>query len=108
MLEVFLETVLDFVIPICEMIAIVVVLIAVGTSFFYFIRNLFTPDEHDVRINLMSGLSLGLEFAMAAEILKTIEKRELEDLILLGVIVVMRVIFALTLHFELKGHGEHK
>ena len=106
MLETVLEHILDFVIPVCELIAVVVILIAVGSSFFYYIRNLFTPDEHDVKINLMSGLSLGLEFAMAAEIMKTIEKRELEDLILLGAIIVMRVVLAMTLHFELKGHGQ--
>lgn len=104
MLEGFIEMALDWIIPVCEIIAIIVILIAVGKAFFYYIRNMFTPDEKDVKINLISGLSLGLEFAMAAEILKTIEKRDLQDLILLGAVIVMRVVLALTIHFEMKGH----
>ncbi len=99
-----LYQVLDWIVPICEIMAVVVILISVGTAFFFYIRNMFTPDERDVKINLMSGLSLGLEFAMAAEILKTIEHHNLEDLLLLGGVIVMRVILALTIHFELKDH----
>ena len=103
-IEHFLLEALEWIVPICEIIAVIVILVAVGTAFFYYIRNIFTPDEKDVKINLMNGLSVGLEFAMAAEILKTLEKHELMDLVLLGAVIVMRVILAFTIHYELKDH----
>ncbi len=104
MLSACLERMLDWVVPICEFIAVIVILISVGTAFFYYIRNLFTPSDRDVKIDLMSGMNLGLEFAMAAEILKTLEKHDLENLLLLGGVILMRVILALVIHFELKDH----
>ena len=105
MLSTFLEFLLEWIVPICELIAIIVIVISVGTAFFYYIRNLFTPNSRDVKINLMSGLNLGLEFEMAAEILKTLEKHDLENLLLLGGVILMRVILALVIHFELKDHS---
>ena len=103
MLSRFLEIALEWVVPICELIAVIVILIAVGIAFFYYIRNLFTPEERDVKIDLMSGMSLGIEFAMAAEILKTLEKHDLETLLVLGGVILIRVILALMIQYELKG-----
>ena len=61
MLGSFLEAILEWVVPICELIAAIVILISVGIAFFHYVRNLFTPAEQDVKINLMSGMSLGIE-----------------------------------------------
>ena len=108
MLGAFLEIILEWVVPICEIIAIIVILISVGIAFFNYIRNLFTPDERDVKIDLMSGMSLGIEFAMAAEILKTLEKQDLETLLLVGGVILIRVVLALMIHFELKDHKNIK
>ena len=108
MLGTFLAAALEWVVPICEIIAIIVILISVGSAFFYYIRNLFTPDERDVKIDLMSGMSLGLEFAMAAEILKTLEYHNLESILLLGGVILIRVFLALVIHYEIKDHGKQQ
>ena len=108
MLNSFLEVALEWVVPICEMMAIVVILISVGIAFFRYIHNLFTPDDRDIKIDLMSGMSLGIEFAMAAEILKTLEKHDTETLLLLGGVILIRVILALMIHFELKSHDAQR
>ena len=105
MLGTFLEHVLEWVVPICEIIAMIVILVSVGIAFFHYVRNLFTPASRDVKIDLMSGLSLGIEFEMAAEILKTLQKQDLETLLLLGGVILIRVVLALMIHFELKGHS---
>lgn len=52
MLSSILEVLLEWIVPICELIAVIVIVISVGTAFFYYIRNLFTPSERDVKINL--------------------------------------------------------
>ncbi len=108
MLETFLESILAWVVPICEIIAIIVILIAVSIAFFFYVRNLFTPASRDIKIDLMSGMSLGIEFAMAAEILKTLQKQDLEQLLLLGGVILIRVVLALMIHFELRGHSPKK
>lgn len=108
MLESFLEIALEWVVPLCEMIAIIVILISVVIAFFHFIRNLFTPNGRDVKIDLMGGMSLGIEFAMAAEILKTLKKHDTDTLLLLGGVILIRVILALMIHFELKGHDTRR
>ena len=108
MLEHILNVLLEYAIPACEIIAVLVILFSVVKATVFAIHNIFTPDEKDVKINLLSGLSLGLEFAMAAEIMKTIVLHELNDLLVLGIVIVMRILFALVLHFEIKGHGGHK
>ena len=108
MLETILESILSWVVPLCEIIAIIVILISVGIAFFHYIRNLFTPASRDIKIDLMSGMSLGIEFAMAAEILKTLQKQDLEQLLLLGGVILIRVVLALMIHFELRGHSSRK
>ncbi len=105
MLGKFLETALEWVVPICEIIAIIVIVLSVLTAFFYFIRNKFTPANRDVKIDLMSGMSLGIEFAMAAEILKTLETHDLDQLLLLGGVILIRVVLALMIHFEMRDHN---
>ena len=47
-------------------------------------------------------------YEMAAEILKTLEKHDLENLLLLGGVILMRVILALVIRFELKDHNQQK
>lgn len=106
MLSTLLEQLLDLIIPICAFISVSVIVISVVSAFYFYIRNLFTPTDRDIKIDLMSGMSLGLEFTMATEILKTMEKHDLENLLLLGGVILMRVVLALVIRFELKNHSD--
>ena len=105
MLDQILETILEYAVPLCELIAVIVILFAVVKSVVIAVHNIFTPEEKDVKIKLLSGMSLGLEFAMAGEILKTLKMHDLHDLLVLGIVVVMRIIFAFVLHFSIKDHN---
>ena len=42
--------------------------------------------------------------AMAAEILKTVLVRDLNELIVLGAVVLLRALLSLLIHFEMKEH----
>jgi uncharacterized membrane protein len=67
----------------------------------------FKPDEkkavplHQVRLTVGSYLLLGLEFLIAADIIRTIVKPTLEELAILGGIVVIRTIISYFLGKEL-------
>ena len=56
----------------------------------------------DIQFNLAVGLATGLEFKMAAEILKTVIIQSLDELLVLGVVVLLRALMSLLIRFELK------
>ena len=68
--------------------------------------NAFRHREHPVQYNLASGMATALAFKMAAEILKTVLVHDLQNLLLLGAIVLLRAIMSFLLHFELKHSKE--
>ena len=102
MLTHIVELVLEYLIPICELMGIFIVAISILTAFATYIRNLFTGDEHDIKFQLASGLALSLEFKMAAEILKTVLIHNLTELTVLGAVIGLRALMSILIHFEMK------
>ena len=84
MLEQLVEVVLEFLIPLCEMMGILVIAVSTCTAFWQYFRGLLTRTPGDVKSQLASGLALSLEFKMAAEILKTVLVRDMTELMVLG------------------------
>jgi len=102
MIEKIIEGMLEVLIPVCEGIGIVVAAVSAVTAFYHYLRGLFGRDENDVKFQLASGLALSLEFKMAAEILKTVIIRGLQELLILGAVIVLRGLLTLLIHFEMK------
>ncbi len=95
------------------MIAIVIIVWGVILGLFEFLKNEFyrfrSKDTkiitlHKIRHTVGSYLLLGLEFLIAADIIRTIVKPTLEELAILGGIVVIRTIISYFLGKEL-GNG---
>ena len=61
----------------------------------------------DIQSNLAKGLATGLEFKLAAEILKTVLVHSMEELYILGAVILLRALMSVLIHFEMKGakHG---
>lgn len=102
MLEHLVERCLEGLIPLCELIGIFVVAVTVGRAFCRYLRSLFTPAPVDVKMRLAAGLGLSLEFKMAAEILKTVLVRDLSELLVLGIVIVLRALLSVLIRFEMK------
>ena len=81
----------------CDSIGILVLLTTVIKSAI----NYFRRDRH-VKIMLARGLALALEFKLAAEVLRTITVREINELIILGSIILLRGAITLLIHWEIK------
>ena len=45
---------------------------------------------------------MGLEFKMAAEILKTVLVQSMEELYMLGAVILLRALLSLLIHYEIK------
>ncbi len=58
------------------------------------------PNPVTIRLALAQSLKLALEFYLAAEILKTVALRNLEDLSITGLIVGLRIIMTILIHWE--------
>lgn len=108
MLEHIVTFVLEILIPLCELMGIAIVAVSAVSSFVKYACSLVTKRSCDVKFQLASGLALSLEFKMAAEILKTVLIRDLNELLVLGVVIVLRALLSLLIHFEMKHAGEGK
>ena len=97
-----MEIVLPYVISILEIMGIFVVTWSVIKEFWEYIQNTFMHKKLDIQFNLAVGLATGLEFKMAAEILKTVIVQSLEELIVLGAVILIRALLSVLIHFEIK------
>ena len=105
MLDTVVDIILEYLIPICELMGIAVVAVSTVTAFVKYIRSLVLHGQEDIKFQLASGLALSLEFKMAAEILKTVLVRDLTELIVLGAVIALRALLSVLIHFEMKqGH----
>lgn len=65
-------------------------------------------DRRNLRHLLGYYLLLGLEFLIAADIIDTLMKPSVQDLIVLGTIIVIRTVISYSLNAELKSEQQHK
>lgn len=106
MLERLIETILPVIISLLELMGIFVVAWSALSAFWQYLQNTFRHQGYSYQFYLANGLASGLEFKMAAEILKTVLVREMSELLILGAVILLRALLSLLIHFELKS-GEH-
>ncbi len=103
-----IENFVPEIISILEIIGILVIIIGATKSFIYYLISLVNPEKNfRLKSELGSALSLGLEFKMGAEILKTVIIRDINEIWILGAIILLRALLTLILHFEMKSELEH-
>lgn len=98
-----IELILPYVISVLEVVGIFVVTWAAIKGFWQYIQSAFTKKKPDLQANLARGLATGLEFKMAAEILKTVIIQNMEELYMLGAVILLRALLSVMIHFELKN-----
>lgn len=82
------------------------VIIVAGTSMF---RQALAYHFHfgghrlmGVRLSLARALALGLEFKLGGEILRTVVVRTIDEVLILGAIVILRGFLNLLIHWEIQ------
>jgi uncharacterized membrane protein len=103
MAEHIIETILPPIIACIELVGIFVVTVAAVKAFYSYLKGQITHKEMDVKFELANGLATGLEFKMAAEILKTVLVRDLNELLILGAIILLRALLSFMIHIEMKN-----
>lgn len=109
--HIVIEHTLPYIISFLEIIAIFIVVFSALNAFVQYVKSAFVKNKPDVKSGLANGLAFGLEFAMSAEILKTILVQSWDDILMLGAIIVLRISLSLLIHFEshaLKGEAHNQ
>ena len=103
----FYQEILHFIaeitIPTLELVGIFVVIIGSVKAIIQIFSNLKKERHINVMVNLGRALALSLEFKMGAEIVKTVIIRDLRELGILAIVIALRAVIALLIHWEIKN-----
>lgn len=105
-MENMIELVLPTIIHVLESMGIIIVFIGSIKSFLLYFISLCTKKEYPVKRDLAFALALGLEYKMGAEILKTVLIRDMQEIRILGAIIILRALLSFLIHFEMNGEHE--
>ncbi len=103
-----IELILPYMISFLEIIGIFIVFWSGLNGFWKYFLTTFMKKQFDVQTNLARGLALGLEFKMAAEILRTVLVQSMDELYMLGAVILIRALLSLLIHWEIKPHEKKK
>jgi uncharacterized membrane protein len=104
-----IEHALDFIVLALEIAGIGAIVIGAVVSLGIYLRGWLGKVPHDecfkaLRANLGRSILLGLEFLVAADIIKTVAfELTLENVLLLGGIVLIRTFLSFALQVEIEG-----
>lgn len=101
------ENVLHFIAEITvhtmELIGILIIAVGAVKSIIHIISNFKSHHKTNIIIDLGKTLALALEFKMGAEIVKTVIVRNLTELATLAIVIALRAILSLLIHWEIKN-----
>lgn len=88
----------DYAILLFEYIGVVILIISgIRGIVNYLTRNPLT------RLNLAKGMSMGLEFKLGSEILRTVVIRDLSEIAIVAGIIAIRAALTFLIHWEIKN-----
>ena len=96
-MELLLRHVVDLAIILFEFVGVFVILIAGARGVWDYIKH-----NPQIRLNLATGMALGLEFKLGSEILRTVVVRELAEIATVAAIIALRAALTFLIHWEIK------
>ena len=86
-----------------ELIGILIIVAGSIRALYRLLVRMRTKQSINVMVELGRALALGLEFKMGAEIVHTVIIREIRDLLILGLVIALRAVLALLIHWEIRN-----
>lgn len=102
-IQTFLEAVIPYITGTLELIGVIIIVIGAIRALVNVVKSKFNFDDHIFGVRFAKAMSLSLEFKLAAEIIKTVVIRDLDEFMILAAVAALRVIITLVLHWELKS-----
>ncbi len=85
-----------------ELVGILIIIIGSCRALVRLVQCVFKHQPFHVVVDLGKALSLALELKMGAEIIKTVIIHNLEELAILGVVIVIRALLSFIIHWEIR------
>jgi len=85
-----------------EFIGVGIIVVGSIKSLIQLISGLIRHRAINIVIELGKTLALALEFKMGAEIIKTVIVHDLNELAVLGIVILIRALLAFLIHWEMK------
>lgn len=108
MLEIFIKTIIPILVNILELMGILVICVGSIKAFYHYINSLIKKTNYPLKWEYANSMATALEFKLAAEILKTVIIRNMNELIILGSITLLRGFLTLIIHWEMKSEKPEK
>lgn len=104
--EGFVQELIEFIVILIDLISVFIIAVSVLIAFIYFVKyfkkilDFKDPETHTIRIRLGKMLLIGLDVLIAADLLRTVVKQTLIELLGLAVIVGIRIVLTWILSKE--------
>ena len=85
-----------------ELVGILIIVVGSVKALLQICARVKKKKSLNVMISLGKSLSLALEFKMGAEIINTVIVRDLKELGVLAVVIIIRALLAVLIHWEMK------
>ena len=107
MFEEIMHNVVMILIHVIEIIGIFIVVTGVFRAFKDYLKSLGgNIGTFELRHDLGTAMVIGLEFKMAAEILRTVIVRTKDEIIMLGAIILLREVLFFFINKDIKEHNK--
>lgn len=99
---------IESIIKVIESLGIIIIVMGLTKALFIFVKTKFNYRDEELIVEIASALSLSLEFILAGEILHTLLVKDINQLLQLGILLILRIIITFVLHWELESIEKHK
>lgn len=106
-LEHLFSVIVPYIIHLLEAMGVFVIVFAALKAFLLYAKRLFNFDDDNIKLEMAKALALGLEFKLGGEILRTLMVRTLDEMLVLGSVIVLRVILTFVIHWEIASDTKH-
>ena len=97
-IEAIFQLIVQYGVLLLECAGVAVLLIAAVKSIIGYAKR-----KPHIRLSLAQGISLALEFKLGGEVLRTVLVRELSELMVLGLVILLRGALTFIIHWEIKN-----
>ena len=100
-IEAYFVLIIKWAILLCEIIGVIMIVLTAIRGVIAWIRK----NPH-ARLIAAEGIAIALTFKMGGEVLRTVIVREWQELLILGAVVLLRVVMAVIIHFEIRAERQ--
>ena len=93
---------LPILIHLFELMGILILTLGVFTDFYQYIKKRFFKKDINIKYEFADVMITTLDFKLAAEILKTVTIKSMDELVILASVFIIRIIMTFVLEKEMK------